>query len=63
MTREQYFLVRRVADGTCRTVMAYSTKGAMTKFLATYRPPVGEIVEIKLRGGGGDWEAYKVYGR
>jgi hypothetical protein len=43
--------------------MAYSTKGAMTKFLATYRPPVGEIVEIKLRGGGGDWEAYKVYGR
>lgn len=59
MPRRDFYLIRRVADGKIRTVVAFSPRGAMERFTVEYRPPAGEVFEVKPRGRG-DWEAYKV---
>lgn len=53
------YLIRRIADGTIRTVVAATARGAMRVFVTKFQPPIGEIFEVKLRGGG-DWETFKV---
>lgn len=53
------FLVRRVADGTVRTIVARgSEKNAMRSFVARYGPPVGEEFAVKRRGDG-DWTYFR----
>ncbi len=59
MAKEAY-LIRRVLDGTMRTVQAFSAKGAMTAFVTDYRPNVGERFQVKKRGSGEGWTEYKV---
>jgi hypothetical protein len=54
------FLVRRVADGTMRTVVAYSHRNAMELFRANYHPPPGEDYEIKERKADDEWVVYRV---
>jgi hypothetical protein len=53
------FLVRRLEDGTMRTVQANTPRGAMQSFVAQYGPPIGEEFGVKERGSG-DWEFYRV---
>jgi hypothetical protein len=53
------FLVRRLEDGTMRTVTARgSTRNAMRVFVARYGPPVGEVFGVKLRGED-EWSYFK----
>lgn len=59
MPAKQQFLVRREKDGTMRTLVAHSTRGAMKLFVDLYNPPPGEYFEVKPRGAG-DWERFKV---
>lgn len=56
---KKQFLVRRVVDGTMRTVTSTSMRAAMAEFVAKFHPPKGEEYDIKERGIG-DWETYKV---
>lgn len=53
------YLIRRQADGTMRTLMSTSPRTAMQLFVSRYRPPKGEVYEVKEREVG-DWEAFKV---
>lgn len=50
MPVKQTYLIRRIADGTQRTVVAQSERGAMVLFVAGYGPPVGEDFGVKVRG-------------
>lgn len=59
MAARKQYLIRRVGDGTCRTVTAPSTRAAMKAFLISYRPGKNESFEVKERGAG-EWESYKV---
>ena len=54
------YLIRRLEDGTMRTVQAGSPRGAMRLFAAKYGPPEGELFAVKLREGGGEWEVFRV---
>ena len=54
------YLVRRLADGTMRTVQSTSPKGAMRLFAASYGPPIGEGFAVKSRGGSDEWEVFQV---
>jgi len=58
MPLKQTYLIRRMADGTQRTVIAQSYEGAMVLFVAGYGPPDGEDFGVKPRGEG-DWEYYR----
>lgn len=59
MPKAEQYLVRREADGTMRTIVAHSVRGAMQIFLTRYTPPPGEFYLVKKRGEG-EWERYKV---
>jgi len=59
MPAKQTYLIRRLADGTQRTVQAFSGRGAMQVFVAGYGPPVGEDFAVKVRGEDG-WEHFRV---
>ena len=61
MAKEAY-LIQRVEDGTFRTVQAHSHRSAMLRFIAEYKPPVGERYRVKPRGHG-CWEEFKVHSR
>lgn len=58
----QHFLVRRVEDGTMRTVTAQSVQSAMRHFISQYGPPVGEVFGVKPRLEG-DWEFFSITSR
>jgi hypothetical protein len=60
VAQESMFLVRRLEDGSMRTVMARgtTTRHAMRVFVAKYGPPVGETFAVKLRLGS-DWDYYR----
>jgi len=60
MSEKQHYLIRRLADGTMRTVTAQSCRGAMGLFIGQYKPPADEIFLVKARGTSDEWEAYKV---
>lgn len=64
MAAEQMFLVRRLEDGTTRTIVARAetTRGAMRVFVALYGPRVGEDFAVKLRGEG-DWDYFRTTSR
>ena len=53
------YLVQSELDGTCRTVIAFTPRSAMERFVAEYRPPKGERYRVKPRGHG-EWEIYSV---
>jgi len=53
-------LVRRLEDGTMRTVQAQSPRGAMRVFAAQYGPPRGEAFAVKARGSYDDWEVFAI---
>jgi hypothetical protein len=59
MPAKQTYLIRRMADGTQRTIIAQSPRGAMQLFVAGYGPPIGEDFGVKIRGEGG-WEYFRV---
>lgn len=59
MSVKQAYLIRRELDGTMRTTVAASTKGAMQRFVADYAPPLGEEFGVKVRGAG-SWEFFSV---
>lgn len=50
----------RTEDGKCRTVVAQSHRGAMKKFLEKYDGERGEVVDVKERGAGDDWQSFKI---
>ena len=52
------YLVRG-GDGKMRTIMAFSTKGAVKIYLENYPARKGDILSVKLRGQG-DWEEYDI---
>ncbi len=56
--------MRRLSDGTMRTVVAQSERGAMTKFFTTFLgADKGEDFDIKLRGSAWNpWTTYRFYG-
>jgi len=54
------YLIRRIDDGTLRTLEAQSVRGAMRLFVAKYGPPIGETFAVKLRLGTEDWTYYSV---
>lgn len=61
MPVKKSYLVRREADGTQRTIVAQSERGAMVLFVVGYHPPAGEDFRVKERGDGG-WTWYRVLG-
>ena len=60
MPSMQAYLIRRLADGTMRTVQAQTTRGAMRYFVATYGPPIGEDFAVKEREGSSQWEVFRM---
>jgi hypothetical protein len=57
---EAQYLIRRVDDGTMRTVIARSIRGAIQKFVIDYKPAVDEDFAIKERMSNDPWEYYRV---
>lgn len=55
---KEMYLVRG-ADGTMRTIIAFSSRGAVKIYIAKYSTRKGDILEVKPRGRG-QWEAFKV---
>jgi hypothetical protein len=44
-----------------RSVVAFSHRGAVREYLATYPSAKGETIEVKTRGrGSDDWMAFRV---
>lgn len=60
MSKQQAYLIRRLEDGTMRTVQASNPRGAMRLFAASYGPPMGELYAVKARGEESAWEVFKV---
>lgn len=58
MAAKHSYLVRG-PSGTMATIIASSPRGAVNKYLAKYKPPVGGYVSAKQRGEG-DWHDFKV---
>lgn len=57
------FLVRRVADGTMRTVNSTSCRAAITEFICKYVGlEEGEDLSVKERSGSADWEVFRYQG-
>jgi hypothetical protein len=52
------YLVRG-ADGTMRTIVAFSSRGAINIYLTKYSADKGDILSVKPRGRG-DWEDFRV---
>lgn len=59
MPAKQTYLIRRLIDGTQRTVIAMSPRGAMMLFVAEYGPPMGEEFAVKVRGEEG-WTGFRI---
>ena len=58
-TRDTYLI--RDGKGRMRSVIAFSHRGAVREYLATYPSLSGESIEVKRRGpGSGDWQAFRV---
>jgi hypothetical protein len=55
----------RSSDGRIRTVTAFSHQGAIREYIDAHDPPIGEILDVKLRGAEPDdesegWRSYKI---
>jgi hypothetical protein len=59
MPSKAAYLVRR-ENGTMLTIIAHTTRGAAKLFIHKYRPPKGEQISVKLRGGGELWDTYTI---
>lgn len=42
------------------TIIAHTQRGAAKLFIHSYRPPKGEQISIKLRGGADEWGHFTI---
>lgn len=54
------YLARSLEDGTMRTIMGYSLRGAARNFARQYRLTTGYQFQIRLRESGDAWSRFSV---